>query len=117
MSRLQELYQITKKLEKLFEQTITSKNRESIIEEISYLIDQRGKYMDQLTPPYTETEKKLGKEIVHLNRTIEKEMNKIFRDLKREMQQMKIQKKSNQSYMNPFKSVQALDGMYMDSKN
>ena len=117
MNRLNELYELTKQLEGLFEQEITVKNREDIIHQINQILDQRNHCLEKVFPPYTEAEKALGKKIVHLNTNIQKEMNLIFNDLKHEMQQIRKQKKSNQSYAHPFKSIQTMDGMFMDSKS
>ncbi len=43
-------------------------------------------------------------------------MNALFTELKQEMQQMKQQRKSTQSYINPYRDVQTMDGMFMDKK-
>lgn len=117
MNRLKGLNQLTKQMEQLLEQKVTSKNRGMIIDQMNKLLGQRSHYLENITPPYSEKEKELGKEIVRLNTIIEKEMNILFDDLKKEMQQIKKQKKTNQSYVHPFKDVQAVDGMFMDRKN
>ncbi|MFD1038876.1 flagellar protein FliT [Virgibacillus byunsanensis] len=116
MNRLSRLYNITVQLDKILNQTISSKNREEIITTVNQLIEQRGDYLNQVTPPLTADEKIIGKEVVVLNEKIEEQMNDLFDSLKQEMKQMKKQKKSNQSYINPYKSVQAMDGMFLDNK-
>lgn len=117
MNRLEKLYQLTKQLMEVFDQEITSKNRDVIIKEIDQLIEQRGRYLKEVTPPYSKIETITGKEIVHMNKKIEKEMNVLFNGLKKEMQQIKKQKRSNQSYVDPYKNLQTIDGMFMDSKS
>ncbi len=117
MNRLTELHQITKELAKIFSEEITGKNREQTIERIDQLIAKRSDYLKQVTPPYSEAEKKLGKEIVRLNQYIEQEMQILFHDLKKEMHQLQKQKKSNESYIHPYKNLQSLDGRFLDSKN
>lgn|SRR5690625_5111790 len=117
MNRLKDLYQITKELSGVFDQQITSINRDDLIGKINKLIEQRSQYIVRLKPPYSEAEKIIGKEIVEMNKEIVKEMNELFSHMKKEMQHIRKQKKSNQSYVYPFKNVQSMDGMFMDSKN
>ncbi|WP_163970543.1 flagellar protein FliT [Oceanobacillus halotolerans] len=110
-----QLYDITKELDKVLN-TSTSKNREEIITEVNRLIEERAVYLDELNPPFTEEEKTTGNQIVDLNENIKQKMDTLFADLKQEMKQMKQQKKSNQSYTNPYKHVQTMDGMFYDRK-
>lgn len=116
MSRLDVLYQITLNLKETLEQDIHAENREAIIVEINELLEQRSAEIKKITPPYSEKEKDMGQRIVLLNDDIEKSMNHIFDELKREMKQIKKQKESNRSYINPYGKMTSTDGMYVDSK-
>ncbi|WP_067727100.1 flagellar protein FliT [Oceanobacillus damuensis] len=116
MNRAEPIYEITMKIRELLNQPITPQSRESVIEQLNGLVSDRGKLMDSLTPPYTEDEKRIGSKLVQFNDEIQNRMQILFADLKMEMKQVKKQKKSNQSYTNPYKSVQVMDGMFMDSK-
>jgi len=116
MNRVEKIYELTLQLDELLSQEITSKNRESIIEQLNDGLKKRGKYMEQLTPPYTDEEKGLGSKLIPLNEKIEKQMQEIFQGLKKEMKQLNKQKKSNQSYVNPYQHVQTMDGMFLDKK-
>ncbi|OZU88793.1 flagellar protein FliT [Virgibacillus indicus] len=116
MNRLRELYEITIQLKKTLVQEITAKDREAVIEQVNELIDKRSIHLQHVNPPFTEEEKVLGKELVVLNEEIQTKMLQLFNDLKSEMKQIKKQRKSNMSYTNPYKSVQTLDGMFMDRK-
>lgn len=116
MNRLKVIYDVTLQLKKRLDQEITSQNREEIIEQVNQLIEQRGKHMQELLPPYSQDEKELGKRLITLNEEIGNKMHVLFNELKKEMKQVKKQKKSNRSYTNPYKNVQTIDGMFMDSK-
>lgn len=116
MNQLNELYQTTIELKAVLEREITSEKRKEIIEEINKLVEQRRAEMSEITAPYTEYEKQLGQDIVLLNTTIEKEMNQLFEDLKQEMRQVKKQKDTNRSYINPYGKMTSTDGVYVDSK-
>lgn len=116
MNRLEEIYNLTKRMEETLDQSITSQNRESIIKEITALIEKRGTSMDKLTPPFLVEEKLLGKKVVKLNENIEKEMESLFETLKKDMRQVNKQKESNRTYINPYGNIKSTDGMYLDSK-
>lgn len=116
MGKLETLYNVTKELEDVVNQSITSKNRESVIEQMNLLIEKRGILMENVKPPFTEEEKLMGKKLVTMNETVQSKMGEVLHLLKIEMKQLKKQKKSNQNYVNPYKDVRTLDGMFMDSK-
>ncbi|MEC5422852.1 flagellar protein FliT [Virgibacillus sp. C22-A2] len=116
MNRLRDLHRITIELKEVLEQETTSKNRESIIEKVNLLVEQRGSHLQELAAPYTMEEKQTGRELVLINEEIQDKMQLLFNELKSEMKQMKKQKKSNRTYSNPYEKIQSLDGMFMDSK-
>jgi len=116
MNRLEKLYKITKQLKIVVSQQITAENREQVIQTINQLVEQRGMYMKEIVPPYTEAEKAMGEELIIINKQIQDQLDKLFEGLKKEMRQIKKQKKSNQSYINPYKKVQTMDGMFLDQK-
>ncbi|QKY69935.1 flagellar protein FliT [Lentibacillus sp. CBA3610] len=116
MDQLQQLWNITKQLEKVLDTEVNGKNRDAIMEEVNDLLVKRGNLLNQISPPFTESEKQLGEKVVSLNHHIQTKMNMLFDDLKIEMKQMKKQKKSNRSYINPYENVKIADGMFMDSK-
>lgn len=116
MNRLEALYNVTKQLNKVLQLPVDSTNREEIIKKVNELINQRGTYLKDVTPPYTEEEKQLGSEIVTLNNQIEKQMKLIFNSLKQEMKQTKKQKSTNESYVNPYGDMNTADGMFLDNK-
>src|SRR5699024_3778677 len=117
MNRLEKLYKITKQLKIVVSQQITAENREQVIQTINQLVEQRGMYMKEIVPPYTEAEKAMGEELIIINKQIQDQLDKLFEGLKKEMRQIKKQKKSNQSYINPYKKVQTMDGMFLDRKS
>lgn len=116
MNRLTTCYELTKQLKQVLDQSITPANRESIINEVNDLVQKREKVMKQITPPFTEAEKELGKQVVLLNEPIQQKMQTIFAALKKDMQQIKKQKRSNESYTNPYEGVHTMDGMFLDNK-
>lgn len=116
MGNLEALFIITKELENTLNQTVTPKNRESMIEQINNLIEQRGSLMDDLKPPFTEEEKIMGKKLVIMNEAIQTGMSEVLNGLKVEIKELKKQKNTNRNYINPYKDVRTVEGVFMDSK-
>jgi flagellar protein FliT len=116
MNRLEPIYNLTLELNKLLDEPITAKSREVVITDLNRLLIKRGVEMENLNAPFSTEEQNLGEKLVPINEAVQRKMQVIFTDLKTEMKQVKQQKKSNQSYTNPYKSVQAMDGMFMDRK-
>ncbi|MCM3740220.1 flagellar protein FliT [Oceanobacillus luteolus] len=113
---LKKVHELTLQLQKLLEDPISSGEREVVIEQLNELIEERGKYMEHISPPYTDEEKHLGERIFRMNVDIQAKMQHIFSDLKLEMKRMKKQKKTQQSYINPYKNVSSSDGSFLDKK-
>lgn len=117
MANLNKVYEITLELKQLLvDKPVSSKERETVIEKLNELIEDRGKWMEQLSPPYTEEEKQLGEQIYQMNIGVQENMERIFADLKLEMKQVQKQKKTQQSYSNPYKHVSFSDGTFLDRK-
>src|SRR5699024_2895641 len=116
MNRLEKLYKVTKQMEKVVNQEITAENREQVIQTINQLVEQRGLYMKDNNPPNTEEEKGTGEKLSIIKKQMQEQLDILFENLKKEMRQVKKQKKANQSYINPYQKVQAMDGMFMDQK-
>lgn len=116
MPRLDALYKVTMRLYYLLDEPVQSKDRETVIKQVNALIEQRGDLLQDVIPPFTEKEKKIGEEIVFFNEHIQKQMHVLFDELREEMKQVKKQKKSNRTYTNPYEKMGSVDGMFMDSK-
>ncbi|RDW15672.1 flagellar protein FliT [Oceanobacillus chungangensis] len=116
MNRLESIYDLTLELKKLLDEPMTAKSREAVITDLNRILIKRGVEMENINAPLSTEEQNLGKKLVPINEAVQKKMQVMFTDLKTEMKQVKQQKKSNQSYINPYKSVQAVDGMFMDRK-
>src|SRR5690625_7979663 len=91
MTRLEAIYEVTMKLYQLLKEPIQSKDRETVIKQVDELIEQRENLLQDIIPPFTEKEKKIGEEIVLFNEHIQKQMHVLFNELKGEMKQVKKQ--------------------------
>ncbi|WP_284139273.1 MULTISPECIES: flagellar protein FliT [unclassified Virgibacillus] len=116
MSSVKQVYDVTLELKQVLDQHITAKNRPAVIEEVNALIEKRGMMMEMIQHPFSDEDQRIGQELIQLNNLIQQQMQILFDALKSEMKQVKKQKKSNHSYINPYSSVQSFDGMFMDKK-
>src|SRR5690625_2136328 len=116
MGKLDTIYDVTNKIENILNQSITTKNRESVISEVTTVIEERGRMMEELIPPFSEDDKSEGKKVVQLNVQIEKKMELLFESLNHDIRKMNTKKESSRSYINPYGNIKSTDGMYLDSK-
>src|SRR5690625_6921700 len=89
MPRLDALYMVTMRLYHLLDEPVQSKERETVIKQVNALIEQRGDLLQDIIPPFTEKEKKIGEEIVFFNEHIQKQMHVLFDELREEMKDRK----------------------------
>lgn len=115
--KLEKVYELTIQLQELLADSVSPKDRDNTIDKLNQLIDERGQWMEKLSPPYTDEEKKLGEKIYELNLGVQEKMQLLFQEIKQEMAQVKRQKKTQQSYANPYKDLSTSDGTFLDRKN
>ncbi|WP_370295151.1 flagellar protein FliT [Rossellomorea marisflavi] len=90
--------------------------RDSKIESIENLLNQREPLLSSITPPYSLEEQSLGKEIVFWNKQIDQKLVELKIDIKRDMNGVSKTKTTVQRYTNPYESMQT-DGMFYDKRN
>ncbi|QHS23279.1 flagellar protein FliT [Virgibacillus sp. MSP4-1] len=117
MSAVKELHTITTDFYKYLYQQELDRDQESLMESLTEFLNKRETFMNQIKPPYTDEEKKLGKEIVRMDREIEDSFQEQFTQLKGSMKQIQSQKRNNQKYINPYQNVSTVDGMFFDKRN
>jgi flagellar protein FliT len=90
--------------------------RGQLIEQIHQLIVEREAIIMLLNEPYSVEEKEMGKKIIQLNDNVSKEMDQLFREMKKEMKEVQFRKTQNYSYLRPYGKMRSTNGMYLDSK-
>lgn len=117
MDRLERLYRTTKEIVAVLETSYhTVEERTEIITKVEGLLEKRGKIVQEIKPPYTEEEKKIGVQVIELDKKIKEKMDQLFTDIQADLKKLKKKKDSNITYMNPYKDVKSVDGMYLDNK-
>jgi flagellar protein FliT len=116
MNRVQALYNTTVELDTLVSQQVTTENREDVVQTLTVLMEARSQQMEELKPPFSPEEEQLGKELLPLNERISSHVQQIFDQLKVDMRIIKKQKQSGKKYINPYASMQTLDGRFLDKR-
>lgn len=114
MNIVEELLTVTKQLSNHLDDGI-SEERDEYIATIGRLLDKRQSLIEALPKTYTEEEKQIGKQIVTLNKNVDRHLKEQLLFLKSEIDTMQQNKRRSQQYSNPYKHV-AADGMYFDKK-
>lgn len=91
-------------------------DRSSQIEQVESLLDERGKVLPSIQPPFTDEERQLGAEIQLMNQEIESRLHKLSVLIKEDLREVNVKKHSMGKYSNPYESLQT-DGMFLDKRN
>ncbi len=116
MSQVQKLHEVTSQLYELVQEEPAAEEREEIIGKVNDLLDKREVLLQDIQGPYSDEEKKFGKEIVHMDLFVQERTNALMKQVKMDIARTKKQKSSNQKYTNPYQNVSNYDGMFMDQK-
>lgn len=116
MNSVQEIYRITEQIIKLVEKPVQQENRDSVIEMITSLLEEREKSLEHMEKPRTETEKKLAEQILLWNAIILEKFNRLKFEVQQDLIQLKKTKATNKQYVNPYQDVSLSDGMFYDKR-
>ncbi|GGI16501.1 flagellar protein FliT [Gottfriedia solisilvae] len=108
----QTLFSVTTQLAELTSIVPSQENRDEIIEKIFSLLDERDELLPSVQPPKDEGERQLINKIVDLNDQINRSMNIILSDIKKDLSGLKDQKKVHNQYINPYKSLNNLSAFF-----
>lgn len=113
--RMQRLYDISIELKQILN-NINRSNRDEMLPKVNDLINKRETFIKQVKEPYSDDEKRMGQKIIQLNEEIQSLMDYMLEDIKKDILQLKQNKSSNMSYINPYSKTDTTDGIYLDSK-
>lgn len=92
------------------------KERELLIGEITKLMEEREVLTMEISPPFSEEERKWGKHAISLDKELNGQLQRLFQAIKKDMRNAKQQQRSNKSYLNPYQHLASYDGKFLDSK-
>ncbi|CAM5190842.1 Flagellar protein FliT OS=Ureibacillus acetophenoni OX=614649 GN=SAMN05877842_101191 PE=4 SV=1 [Ureibacillus acetophenoni] len=119
MDTIQNLLQISARFFKqLSEDTPKGDERSLYIDEINRLLDDRGNIIENLRQQgfkFNENDK-THVTLAQLDKGIRERLDLVMNTVKQDMKDLQNTKKHEKQYMNPYSTVQVMDGMYYDKK-
>ncbi|SOB91405.1 flagellar protein FliT [Ureibacillus xyleni] len=118
MENIQQLLQVSARLFKHLSDIPKGDERSSYIEEINQMLDERGTIIEKLRLEEFQIDpnNKTHDTLVKLDQGIRERLKIVFEAVKQDMKDLQNSKKNEKQYMNPYSSVQVMDGMYYDKK-
>lgn len=118
MEMLQQLLQVSAKLYQHFTDLPSEEQRDEYIEKIHLLLDERGLLIEKMQQEgfQVDLENKSHRMLVELDKGIRERLNNIMKTIQNDLKDLQNAKKNEQQYMNPYASVQVMDGRYFDNK-
>ena len=119
MELTQSLLQVSAKLYQHLTNIPADEKREAYIETIHSLLDKRGLLIEKMREDdfQVDLKNKSHTMLVELDKGIRERLNKVMKTIQIDLKDIQNTKKNEQQYMNPYASVQVMDGRYYDKKN
>lgn len=117
--QLQQLLQLSAKLYEHLNNVPNGEERESYIEKINVLLDERGVIIEALAEAgfKYDPSQKMHSTLAELDKGINARLNKVLVNVKNDLKNLQKSKKNESQYMNPYAQVRTMDGTYYDKKN
>ena len=118
MEMVQQLLQVSAKLYQHLTDLPTDEQRDEYIEKIHFFLDERGILIEKMQNAgfQVNLENKTHAMLVELDKGIRERLNKVMKSIQADLKDLQNAKKHEQQYMNPYASVQVMDGRYFDNK-
>lgn len=118
MDNTQTLLQVSAKLYQHLTDLPSEEQRDEYIEKIHLLLDERGLLIEKMQQEgfQVDLENKSHGMLVELDKGIRERLNRVMKLIQEDLKGIQNAKKNEQQYMNPYASVQVMDGRYFDNK-
>ncbi|MET3317737.1 UNVERIFIED_ORG: flagellar protein FliT [Peribacillus simplex] len=113
MGAIQHFYEATNHLLFTLE---NEQDRDRKIEKVEALLEEREKLMAGIQPPFSDSEKDLGKKLIELNEKVSQLLEEQKVEIQRDIKQLSLKKESTNKYVNPYQSL-STDGVFYDKRN
>ncbi len=110
-----DVYSLTKQLYELVQHLPNSEERDSYIERVEGLLEQRQQLLPQIQPPFSEEEQRLGQEIVRMNQVIDGQLKKRKEEVSVDIRKLKQKQQKTNKYANPYENL-SFDGTFYDKR-
>ncbi|WP_100400236.1 flagellar protein [Bacillus sp. FJAT-44742] len=120
MSKITSLFLATKTLDDHLSRELPKglDERDEYIIAVEDYLQSRDRLLKEILqekPSFSETERKLGMEVLSMNGKIEEQMAKIQSVISADIRALKKKRKTGQRYENPYQGT-TVDGVFFDSK-
>ncbi|AZB44510.1 flagellar protein FliT [Bacillus sp. FJAT-42376] len=115
MSSVAEVHTLTGQLLGLLSKPIEQEERDTVIELMDKMLNEREAAISKMEPPFSNDEQKQLQELNVWNKLIIQKMVIVKSGIQRDMHQLRKTKAGADKYVNPYQSVQA-DGMFYDKR-
>lgn len=118
MDLTNQLLQVSAKLYQLLSDIPNGDERDSYIDNINQILDERGEIIEALQQQGFQINPELKNHsmLIQLDKGIRERLQLVMDAVKQDMKDLQNVKKHEKQYMNPYASVQVMDGMYYDKK-
>lgn len=119
MDKIQQLLQVSAKLYQHLTTLPSDEKRDEFIETIHGLLDERGILIEKMQQEgfHVDSENKSHTMLVELDRGIRERLANVMKAVQADLKDLQNAKKNEKQYLNPYSSVQVMDGRYYDKKN
>ena len=108
-------YEETEKLLTFLKTESSPQERDQRIESIQMALSKRQKLIEQMKPPYSEEEEKIGKHCIGLEKEIQGLLQAEKEWIQKDIASFSRRKQMREKYVNPYKSLN-FDGMFYDKR-
>ena len=118
MDNVQKLLQISAKLYQHLTEIPSFEHRDDYIEKINQYLEERGPIIDTLKDNgfiYDENNQS-HRMLKELDEGIKARLNKVMTSIRADLKNIQNAKKNEVQYLNPYASVQVMDGRYYDKR-
>ncbi|WP_226670807.1 hypothetical protein [Metabacillus litoralis] len=116
MRAIEKVHDVTEQLYQLVLKSVPTEERDEQVKKITTLLDQREQDLQNVHPPFSETDSQLFQQIVDWNETITNKFSETKKEIQLDILELKKKKSSNQQYLNPYEGVSSSDGMFYDKR-
>ena len=119
MEQTKQLLQISAKLYQHLTNLPKEEERDAHIEKIHSLLDERGLLIEEITRNgfQIDPSEKSHQMLIELDKGIRERLNNVMKVIQTDLKDLQNAKKNEKQYLNPYASVQVMDGRYYDKKN
>lgn len=118
MKAIQQLLQVSAKLYQHLTDIPKGEERDSYIEKINKMLDERSAYIQALETADFKVDpaNRIHQTLIELDKGIRGRLDKVMSAVKADMKELNNAKKHEQQYINPYSNVSIMDGRYFDNK-